>query len=66
MPCKVDISSLVCFTNSGVVCYASTICDLKLNLHITNLVEFECVVKKSNEIVLVPFVETTHSDVRSF
>jgi hypothetical protein len=25
--CKVVISPLVCFTKSGVVCYASTICD---------------------------------------
>jgi hypothetical protein len=25
--CKVVISPLVCFTKSGVVCYASTVCD---------------------------------------
>jgi hypothetical protein len=37
-----------------------------LIMHITNLVVFEWVVKKSNEIVLVSFVETTYSEVRDF
>jgi len=33
---------------------------------ITNFVVFEWIVKKSNEIVLVPFVETTYSEGRDF
>jgi hypothetical protein len=37
-----------------------------LIMRITNLVVFERVVKKSNEIVLVSFVETTYSEVRDF
>jgi hypothetical protein len=37
-----------------------------LIMHITNFVVFEWVVKKSNEIVLVSFVETTYSEGRDF
>jgi len=37
-----------------------------LIMHITNLVVSERVVKKSNEIVLLLFVETTYSKVRDF